>query len=174
MGTIVDAYGVRRFRVDDVAAEAGVTRQTVTNHFGTKDQLLQTWMELEHERLGEVFVAIAAAAPDLRSGLATAAEETLGFLAARRALRPPLRRDTVAYLASDWSQYADVFSRATEDRLAELGGASHETAVAAAQAAYRLIDSFALKPTDLLSRKVQAEIVADTTMAILAWGQDPS
>lgn len=79
-GTIVDAvddlvraHGWSATTMSDVAAAAGVSRQTVYNEFGTRQELVQAYVVREIETLvGAVETHVRAHADDARAALAGA------------------------------------------------------------------------------------------------------
>lgn len=165
--TTIDTFGPRRFRIEDVMAEAGVSRQTIANYFGTKDELLRTWADNEHRMMAEVALATVAEADDLIDGLEAAAALLLTFLTTRPSLQPPLRRDMVTYLASEGAAFPDVFSRTLAEGLREITGADEAAALAAGQVAYRLMFSFGTQPTDQVPLEDQARSIARSLVAVL-------
>ena len=165
--TMVNTFGPRRLRIDDVVREAGVSRQTIANHFGTKDEVLRAWADNEHRMMAEVFLTTAAEGGDLEESFTRAATTVLDFLASQPSLQPPLLRDMVAYLSAEGTAFPDLFAGTLAAGIAPLTGADEEAALAAGQAAYRLLYSFATQPTDQLGAEVQARIVAQSLLAAL-------
>lgn len=75
-------------RMSDVAAAAGVSRQTLYNAFGSRDDLAQTYLLRESERfLAAIDEAIEANAGDPRAALRTAAELFLSLAASHPMIR---------------------------------------------------------------------------------------
>ncbi|WP_154402867.1 TetR family transcriptional regulator [Nocardioides speluncae] len=75
-------------RISDIAADVGVSRQTVYNEFGAKDQLAQAVMLREVGRFVDGIVHEFDRTPDLP----TAVEHALDFVLASGAKHPVLRR----------------------------------------------------------------------------------
>lgn len=75
-------------RISDIAADVGVSRQTVYNEFGAKDQLAQAVMLREVSRFVDGIVREFDRTPDL----STAVEYALEFVLASGAVHPVLQR----------------------------------------------------------------------------------
>jgi AcrR family transcriptional regulator len=63
--------GLSRTTMDDVAREAGLTRQTIYRYFSSKDELARALLMREEERLLEGVRAVFETAQDLTQALAT-------------------------------------------------------------------------------------------------------
>jgi AcrR family transcriptional regulator len=71
-------HGISRLAVGDVAARAGLSRQTLYRHFPSKDALVAAAVQREATTIIDDAVAAAAGSHDARSGLEAAALAVLG------------------------------------------------------------------------------------------------
>ena len=71
------AHGLARMSLEDVAREAGVSRQTVYRYFGTREELLGAVVLREEERFIERMAAAADRHRDLRPAVEAALREAL-------------------------------------------------------------------------------------------------
>jgi AcrR family transcriptional regulator len=108
--------------MDDVAAEAGITRLIVYRHFDSKEDLYRAVLERVAERLRDEFVRGMEAAPGRRgfivaSMLAVARENPDGFrLLTGHALREPR---FASYYEQWWAQAVEVADRMVGDTIAD-------------------------------------------------------
>lgn len=79
--------GYAAVALDDVAADAGVTRGAVYHHFGSKEGLFRAVLQAAHQEVGEVVAAAADAHDDPWEGLIVGCEAFL-----RAALDDRVRR----------------------------------------------------------------------------------
>ena len=166
-GRCVERYGVRKTTMGDVAAEAGVAKATLYNHFRTKDDVLGALVDTRVAALGERCAAVAAGRaqdvpglPPSGSGLAAAvalAAEELGRLR-------PLRRvaaDEPAALAAlvvpgESTRWQEV--RAVVGRVLAVGGAADDPP--AVDLALRLLLGHVLLPADGPAARGAGEVLA--------------
>ena len=163
----IDTVGVRRFRLEDIAAQAGVTRQTVANHFGTKDDLLRALLHDRNAGFNEFLFQVLRATGDLEAALRTGVTFLLEFLTTRPALQPPLRADFVAYITTKATDYPDEQARMLADGLAEHTGAPPEACLLAGQVLFRLIYSYVTQPTRDTTREAQVDLIVRCTLLAL-------
>ncbi|MDE0801834.1 MAG: TetR/AcrR family transcriptional regulator [Acidimicrobiales bacterium] len=155
LGSILDAatellstYGVKRVTLQDVADEAGVSRQTVYRHFGDRDGLLVAVVERQRDRFLADVVAAGDACADVRASIRGLIAETLRLATAHPVLSRLRSSDPELFLpllASSSGIVRPVAVPALVDVLAR-----HDIAVTAdsADAVVRLLLSYVVDPTD--------------------------
>ncbi len=75
--SLLATLGVAKLSLEEVAQEAGVSRQTVYRHFGNRDQLLSAAILREEQAFIERIVAASEPHDQLRPALEAAIRETL-------------------------------------------------------------------------------------------------
>jgi AcrR family transcriptional regulator len=143
-------HGLARLTLEDVAREAGMSRQTVHRYFGTKDALIEAAILHEEEALIEAVSEAAARHDDARAAIEAAVDTALS--AAREhplldrllttepeTLLPFLTRGTGPVLAAP----RVVIEELLTERVA---GLDEERAAWAADALSRLLISYAVNP----------------------------
>lgn len=163
----IDTVGVRRFRLEDIAERAGVTRQTVANHFGTKDDLLRAWLYDRNAGFNEFLFGLVDAGDDLEAALRQGIAVLMDFLTSRPSLQPPLRADFVTYITTKATDYPDEQSRMLAEGFAEHTDADPAACLLAGQVLWRLTYSYTTMPTDDSSRDQQVDLVVRCTLAAL-------
>ena len=163
----VDTVGVRSFRLDDIAARAGVTRQTVANHFGTKDDLLRAFLHDRNAGFTTFLFQLLQTSGDLESTLRIGVAFLIEFLTTRPSLQPPLRADFVAYVTTKATDYPDEQARMVAESLAEHTDADPRACLLAGQVLFRLIYSYVTQPTEETSRDEQIDLIVRCTLLAL-------
>lgn len=139
--------------MSEVAAAAGVSRQTLYNAFGSRDELAQAYLLRESERfLTAIDAAIRANPADPRQALRTAAELFLSLVASHpmiRAIASGHSDDLVALATTR----GEVLLTTMTGRLADRLGATwpqvgHADAVLLSENLVRLAISYAVLPSD--------------------------
>lgn len=164
----IDTVGVRHFRMGDVAVRAGVTRQTVTNHFHTKDELIRAFLLSEVARLVEVTTAGLDPDAELATQLRPRIELVVTFLTSRPSFQPPLVADWITYLTVKAPYLGSEFEDLLADELGHALGRDRAACRAAGQVLWRLIYSYVTQPppdtttdeqVDAITRAVAAQLV---------------
>jgi AcrR family transcriptional regulator len=147
----VSAYGLSRVTLDDVAREAGLSRQTVYRYFGTRDALLAATIEREERGFIDRMVTAAYRHEDLRPAMEAAIAEGLSAARAHPLLDRLLATEPEALLPSLLGGANQVLSTAqpvVEELLRTFAPhlGAREVALAA-EATSRLLVSYALTPS---------------------------
>ncbi|GAA4893826.1 TetR/AcrR family transcriptional regulator [Streptomonospora salina] len=162
----VEVVGGRwaRMRMTDIAASAGVSRQTLYNEFGAKEGLLQAVVVREAGRfLDAVMDILARSTGDPADAVGEAARWTLSASAGDPLLGAIITGDSelLPVLTTRAEPlYVELGARMTQylqERLPEIGA---ERAEAVAEVALRLTLSYVLLPTtsDQAARRVQLAV----------------
>jgi AcrR family transcriptional regulator len=146
-----DAWG--DVRMSDVAATAGVSRQTLYNAFGGRDELAGAYLLRESERfLAGIDDAIAANADDPREALRAAAELFLSLAAAHpmiRAVASGRHDEWVALATTRGEPLLTTMSARLADRIEQTWPeVSPGDALLLAENLVRLAISYAVLPSD--------------------------
>lgn len=148
--TVLARTGLARLSLEDVAAEAGVSRQTLYRYFGSRNALITATILREEEAFIARMVAAAAPHRDLRSALEAAIASALTVARAHPLLDRLLASEPEALLPFLTLGEGPVLSAArpvVEGLLAErLPDASGPELARVAEAATRLIVSYAISP----------------------------
>jgi AcrR family transcriptional regulator len=129
----VSAHGMARTTLDDVARQAGMSRQTVYRYFGSREALLLATIEREERVLIDRMVEAARRHDELRPAVEAAIREALAAARAHPLLDRLLSTEPEALLPSLLGGTSPVLSAAQP--------------VLAAEAATRLLVSYALTPS---------------------------
>ncbi|QFG68208.1 TetR/AcrR family transcriptional regulator [Ornithinimicrobium pratense] len=134
-------HGIHAVGVDTIAAESGITKRTLYDRFGSKDQLVAVYLQARHQRWWERMerrVARESESPvlalfDSYAQDSESSDRGCAFI------------NAAAELPADHPAYRVVraHKRAVLDRLVELlgpGSASHQESVAVAQEIYLLLE----------------------------------
>jgi AcrR family transcriptional regulator len=78
---LVSRVGLRRTTFEDVAAKAGVSRQTLYRYFGSKDEMVAALMDREADRFLEELQKIPVANTDLAGAMSKGLMFTFDYLA---------------------------------------------------------------------------------------------
>jgi len=165
VGDMLSAYGVKRLRIEDVAAAAGVSRQTVSAYFGTRDQLLTTYLELQIAELVSSFERRVLEHDDFAAGLRAEVRTELELLAAYPVLHPPKRDDWVIFVSTSGSNVLRMQACYTGTMLAKLTDAPPALAARAGDVMARMLFSYLTLPPEGSTRD---EIASDIAAAVLA------
>lgn len=161
------ADGWRHVTMSDIAAEVGVSRQTVYNEFGTKPQLAEALVLRELERFLAVVGERIEQAPDVVAAVHAATEGALAFAEenplVKLALSPvPSGNELLPYLTTDSQQIIEtaklVIVEALDRREFDIGLPAADIA-RAIEMIVRLVLSALTRPS-----KTPAESAAD-----IAW-----
>ncbi len=170
-GRMLDLLGYRRFRMEDVAAAAGLSRQSLINYFPKKDDLVWATTEDRMRTFETVLVARVASFDDPVEGLRVALRENLETLGAMPGTRPPLLDDMIEYLAGKGaSLVVDQFHR-TGKALAGIFDADPTGADIAGEALVRLVLSFLMFDEGQRNPDRAATVIASTVAGIVAPGR---
>lgn len=152
--TLMATYGVRRVTLQDVADEAGVSRQTVYRYFGDRDGLFVAVVERQRDQfLADVVAASDAGAgadgdADVRSSIGALIAETLRLATTHPVLSRLRSSDPDLFLpllASSSGIVRPVAVPVLVDALARHG---IEIADDTADAVVRMLLSYVIDPTD--------------------------
>ena len=170
----LDLLGYRRFRMEDVAAAAGLSRQSVVNYFPKKDDLVWAATEDRMRTFEEVLVARVADFDDAAEGLRVALRENLEALSAVPGTRPPLLGDMIDYLAGKGASLLVDQFHSTGKVLAGIFAADPADADIAGEALVRLVLSFLMLAEDQPDPDRGATVIARTVTGILEPGRGSS
>ena len=165
----IDSYGVQHFKVSDIARAAGVTRQTVTHHFGSKDHLIRAFALEQGQAFQQVLLDRLAAHDDVVEGITAAVSDVLVFVTSRPSFQPPLRQDWIEYInGTVWeldNEMSQLFGEAYQRAL----GVDLARALDAGALSWRLtFSSLTHPPGPELPLERQARIVALGAAAALS------
>ena len=134
-------HGIHAVGVDTIAAESGITKRTLYDRFGSKDQLVVAYLQARHQRWWEEMEERVTRAPD---------SPVLALFDSYSLFSAPTDRgcaflNAAAELANDHPAYKVVrtHKRAVLDRLVELvspGLAADQDPLAVAQEIYLLLE----------------------------------
>jgi AcrR family transcriptional regulator len=146
--------------MSDVAAAAGVSRQTLYNAFGGRDELAQAYLLRESERfLAAIDDAIAANAADPREALRAAAELFLALAADHpmiRAVASGHSDELVALATTRGEPLLTTMSARLADRIEQIWpDVSPGDALLLAENLVRLAISYAVLPSDTPERTAE-------------------
>jgi AcrR family transcriptional regulator len=102
---LVARHGIRKTTFEDIAAKAGLSRQTLYRYFANKDTLLNALVEREAERFFEALERVVPEDRDLRTALEDALVFTFDYLATHPLLSWVHENEPhqlIAHLAADW------------------------------------------------------------------------
>jgi len=141
----------------DIAVAAGVSRQTLYNAFGGRNELAQAYLLREAERLlASIDAAITANADDPREALHAAAERFLGLVADHpmvRALASGRNDDLVALATTRGEPLLTTMSARLADRIERTWPtAPPGDALLLSENLVRLAISYAILPSDTPER----------------------
>lgn len=158
----ISKHGLSRLSVEDVASEAGVSRQTVYRYFGSRDDLVRAAIVGEERRLMERIGAAARRHADLRPSVEAAILEALQAAREHPLLDRLLATEPEALLPALLDGSGPVLPAAMpvlEDLLSErIPHLSPALIHRAADATTRLLVSYAVNPTDEPLEQVAAEL----------------
>jgi AcrR family transcriptional regulator len=152
-------HGLQRVTLEDVAREAGVTRQTLYRYYGNRRQLIAAAMEREHKRFLRELQAVMAPCADLvlaaEAGFGFALKTLRGHAVFRRLLETE-PGEILSYLAFD-SAPVLASGRAVIEAMALSfqPGLDRKVLRRAADSAARLVQSHGISPFG-----EEAEVVA--------------
>ncbi|MBW3665852.1 MAG: TetR family transcriptional regulator [Actinobacteria bacterium] len=158
----IATHGLSRLSVEDVASEAGVSRQTVYRYFASRDDLIRAAIVGEEQRLMERIGAAARRHPDLRPSVEAAILEALRGAREHPLLDRLLATEPEALLPALLHGSGPVLTAALpvlEDLISErIPHLSPALVHRAADATTRLLVSYAVNPTDEPLEQVAAEL----------------
>lgn len=166
-GNTIDLLGYRRFRVEDVAAAAGMSRQTVVNYFPKKEDLVWASTEARMRAFETALAARIAELDDRATGFRVAMRENLAALAAIPGTSPPLLDDMIAYLTGTGAGLVHDQFRSTAKVLADGFGANAADADVAGEVLVRLVLGFLLLPSADRDLDHAADVITASVVAIL-------
>ena len=156
--------GLQGLALEDVAREAGMSRQTLYRYFGSRDALVSAVVVREEERFIALIEAAAAAHSDLGAALEAAIGEALRLARAHPLLDRLLASEPEALLpllltgaGPVLPAARPVIERLLADRLPENGGPSLHRA---ADALTRLLISYVANPPDDAPAVVARDLAA--------------
>lgn len=115
--TLVARHGIRKTTFEDVAAKAGLSRQTLYRYFANKDSLLDALVEREAERFFEALARAVPAERDLRTALEEALVFTFDYLVTHPLLSWVHENEPdqlMAHLTADWEPLLEATRRFIE------------------------------------------------------------
>ena len=162
----VATFGLSRLTVEDVARQAGLSRQTLYRYFGSKDELIGALVIRELEAFLDGVRAAHARHTDLEAAMGEAALFCLRTVREHPLLDRLLASEPETLLPYLTTRAGPVVARARgvlEDLAAERVGVRSGLVHRTADVAVRAIVSYALTPSD-----DEPEDVADELARILA------
>jgi AcrR family transcriptional regulator len=147
----VNAVGLSRTTVEDVARTAGVTRQTVYRYFSSKDHLITMLLIREEERLLAGVRLRFDGRKDFEDGLADALLFCLRFARGHPLLHRLLATDAETLLPYLTTRAGPLIVRARStviDLLKARGGLSADLLDSCADALVRIVLSYAVTPPE--------------------------
>lgn len=147
----VAAVGLARLSLEDVAEAAGVSRQTLYRHFGSRDGLLRALVLREEEWFIERVVAAAAPHPDVEEAVAAGVCAALDAAREHPLLQRLLREEPGEILPLVVLGKGPVISAArpvVAEILSDRLDAVEDEVDALADTCTRLLVSHVLDPTD--------------------------
>jgi AcrR family transcriptional regulator len=166
----VAGHGLSRFTMDDVAREAGMSRQSVYRYFESKDALIVALVYREEEQFIDGVRAAHAAYPRLEDAVREAVLYCLRTAREHPLLDRLLASEPEVLLPYLTTRGGGLIARARgvlEELTAERPGVRTELVHRAADLAVRAIVSYAISPSDDEPEDIAAGIAAILTSAVL-------
>lgn len=119
--SLVSRVGFRRTTFEDIASKAGVSRQTLYRHFGSKDDLMADLMDREADRFLQALRRLAPADVDLAGALEAGLVFTFDYLGTHPLLswiHENEPDELLPHLRSHWSPLLDAVRRFHEPFIA--------------------------------------------------------
>ena len=135
----LDLLGYRRFRMEDVATAAGLSRQTVVNYFAKKDDLVWAATEARMRMFEAALAERIAAHDDPAAGVRAAMRENLEVLRSTPGTSPPLLDDMIDYMTGKGAGLVREQCASTAKVLADGFGADAADADVAGEVLVRLV-----------------------------------
>ena len=168
-GLLAD-YGVRRISLQDIAAGAGVSRQSLYRWFGDRDGVVRAVIARERDRFVEAALAAADGEDDLTAAVSALLSETLRTAAAHPLLNRLRQSDPEMLLlllaSEDDVVTATVSAVAFQFVTARRPGADPVRVVDAADAFTRLVVSYLIQPPTAPPERIAAIVATLVTTAI--------
>jgi AcrR family transcriptional regulator len=114
---LVSRVGLRRTTFEDVAAKAGVSRQTLYRYFGSKDEMVAALMDREADRFLEALQRMAVDNTDLAGAMSKGLMFTFDYLASHPLLswiHENEPDELLPHLRSHWLPILDAVKRYIE------------------------------------------------------------
>ncbi|MEE8603245.1 TetR/AcrR family transcriptional regulator [Euzebya tangerina] len=157
---VLGEVGLSGLTLEQVAAAADVSRQTVYRHFSNRDGLIRATVLREEEQLLDQIAAATATATSVGQVLQATAATLLEWAAGHPLLHHLLHREPAAvlpFLISGTAPVLDVATRAVRD-IVRSHVADEGRADAAADVVARILLSYALHPPDRPAEEVAADL----------------
>lgn len=145
---LLSVHGVKRVTLQDVADEAGVSRQTVYRYFGDRDGLLVAVVEQQRDRFLADVVAASDIDADVRSSIRALIAETLRLATSHPVLSRLRSSDPELFLPLLASSSGIVRPVAVPVLVDVLARHDIEVAAGTADAVVRMLLSYVTDPTD--------------------------
>lgn len=114
---LVARHGIRKTTIEDIAAKAGLSRQTLYRYFANKDSLLDALVEREAERFFGALARVVPEERDLRGALEDALVFTFDYLLTHPLLSWVHENEPdqlIAHLTADWGPLLEATRRFIE------------------------------------------------------------
>jgi len=167
----VNAVGLSRTTVEDVARTAGISRQTVYRYFASKDRLITMLLLREEERLLAGVRAGLDGRKDFEDGLADAILFCLRFARSHPLVRRVLATDAETLLPYLTTRAGPLVSRArahVAELLRSRPGLLPDLREAAADTVVRVVLSSAVTPPDRPPERVARDLARIGAAALVA------
>ena len=167
----VNAVGLSRTTVEDVARTAGISRQTVYRYFASKDRLITMLLLREEERLLAGVRAGLDGRKDFEDGLTDAILFCLRFARSHPLVRRVLATDAETLLPYLTTRAGPLVSRArahVAELLRSRPGLLPDLREAAADTVVRVVLSSAVTPPDRPPERVARDLARIVAAALVA------
>ena len=163
----LDLFGYRRFRMEDVALAAGLSRQTVVNYFARKDDLVWAATAARMRMFETTLAEQIAAHDDPAAGFRLAMRDNLETLRSIPGASPPLLDDMLDYLSGKGAGLVHEQCVSTAKVLADGFAANTADADVAGEVLVRLVLSFLVLPPTARDLDHAADVIARAVTLIL-------
>lgn len=163
---LMNTVGVRHLRMADVARLAGVSRQTVVNRSGTRDELIEAFLRSTGQQQTDA-IAAAVTSDDPGRELASVVSSILRATQRLPAFAPPLRADQVELVRARLPSLRREETARLAGLLAQRSDVPAERAVEAAEVFDRLFESYLLQPEPVEDTAAAGRTVATAVTAVL-------
>lgn len=161
---LVSRMGMRKTTFEDIAAKAGVSRQTLYRYFGSKEELMASLMDRESERFLDALQRLAPEDTDLEGALQVGLVFTFDYLATHPLLSwiyEHERDELLPHLTRDWAPILDVvrqFIQPFIESEVQAGRITPERAAVAGDWVTRVSMSYMILPGEFVDLADQASL----------------